>query len=259
MNATYIPEAIEQLKSNIFMHVRHRALLRYTGEPIVDDNQLFFIQLPFLNGELCDEDCMISATTVGIVHTSLVEHDKIHETDATSKEQQLTVLSGDYYSGRYYELLASTGNIMLIQMLSKGIVNRCEHQITVYEHNSRPLSQWIDSLTAIECDLIEQFYNVYGFKAYTPFVKDALTITRLQRELEQIIGGQPSSFGQVLTRSVADYTIEDELQRELMIRTNTLYERLRDASWLKEELVDYIKQMTSSQTDLKVKSQSIVE
>ena len=159
MSATFITQSVQALKSNIYQFVRHRALLQNVGQPMLQEEQLFFIQLPFLNGENITKEREISASTVGIVHASLQEHEKIKETDATSKQQQLTVLSGDYYSGRYYQLLAQTGNITLIQKLSKGIVNRCEHQIKIYEQEQRTLQQGIESLMAIECELIEQYYK----------------------------------------------------------------------------------------------------
>ena len=50
MDATYIQGSIEQLKTNIFMHVRHRTLLQYTGAPVINENQLFYLLLPFKKG-----------------------------------------------------------------------------------------------------------------------------------------------------------------------------------------------------------------
>lgn len=252
MDATYITKAIEQLKTNISMHVRHRALLHYTGEPILDRNQLFFIQLPFLNGEEWDENRSISTTTVGIVHASLVEHDQIQEQNATSKKQQLTVLSGDYYSGRYYQLLAHTGNVLLIQKLSKGIINRCEHQISVYESYKRNFSQWIESLSVIECELIEQFYDVYGFQAYTPLLKETLTIIRIQQELEKFEKNQASLFGQALKESVEKtQSIHEELQQEVMARKKVLDQLLYSSDFLREDLKQYIKNMPFAIRDKK--------
>ena len=100
MSATSITQSIQTLQSNILQFVHHRALLQNVGQPTLQKEQLFFIQLPFLNGEEMTADHIVSASTVGIVHASLLEHEKIKEQDATSKQQQLTVLSGDYYSGR---------------------------------------------------------------------------------------------------------------------------------------------------------------
>ncbi|WP_052344360.1 heptaprenyl diphosphate synthase component 1 [Bacillus ndiopicus] len=184
MHATNIQKAIQQLKESIFVRVRHRALLQYTGAPVVDENQLFFLLLPFLNGEPWHEGLQESATTVGIVQASLFEHDKIKEKDAISKEQQLTVLSGDYYSGRYYEILAHTGNIVLIQKLAQGIVERCEQEIAAYEHTYRTMEQWVNNLSLIETAIIRKFYEAHGFNKYSAVMVHALTIQRLQNEMD---------------------------------------------------------------------------
>ncbi|MGN7476481.1 heptaprenyl diphosphate synthase component 1 [Solibacillus silvestris] len=198
MNATSIIQSVQTLQSNILQHVHHRALLQNVGQPTLQEEQLFFIQLPFLNGAQMNDDRKISAITVGIVHASLLEHEKVMEVEATSKEQQLIVLSGDYYSGRYYQLLAQTGNILLIQKLSRGIVNRCEHQIRLYEPEQRSLEQWVQSLMIIESELISQYYDVYGFTAYTDLMQNTLTYIRLKKELQLIQKGQNGFLYRVL-------------------------------------------------------------
>lgn len=242
MSATAITQSIQTLQSNIFKHVRHRALRQNVGEPTLKQEQLFFIQLPFLNGELFNEDRMISATTVGIVHASLFEHEKIKEYDATSKEQQLTVLSGDYYSGRYYQLLAQSGNILLIQKLSKGIVNRCEHQIKIYENSQRSLQQWIDSLSVIECELITQFYDVYQFKHYVEIMNKTLTFMRLKEEYSLIVEQKISFLSKALHNDQQQLVIfQKELQQELVKREHELLEIVKQTN-LQLPLKQYIKQ-----------------
>ena len=234
MNATYIMQAVQHLKSNILLHVRHRALLQHTGEPILDENQLFFILLPQLNGDQVGANFEMNATTVGIVHASLMEHDKIKEQNATSKEQQLTVLSGDYYSGRYYLLLAHLGNIELINLLSKGIVERCEQEMTVYEQNDRTLTQWVHSLVVIEARLITQFYTAMGLSKYAPLAELSLTICRLQRELQLVQKGNPTHFGnamQAVEANVAKF-IEERIaekkeQLKTLLQTTSLDEQLK--------------------------------
>ncbi len=74
-----LQKAIEQLKTNIFKQLHHRTLLKYTDEPILNENQLFFLLLPFLNGENWDDDLYTSVITVAMVHASLNEHEKIDE------------------------------------------------------------------------------------------------------------------------------------------------------------------------------------
>ncbi|MCP1144272.1 heptaprenyl diphosphate synthase component 1 [Lysinibacillus endophyticus] len=247
MDATYIQESIEQLKTNIFMHVRHRTLLQYTGEPVLDENQLFYLLMPFLNGEKWNEQIHKSAITVGIVHASLSEHDKIDETNATSKEQQLTVLSGDYYSGRYYEILAQAGNIPLIKQLSEGIAIRCEHQIKVYEVNSLTLDNWYESISVVKTELIKRFYQVYGFEQYSTFMHTSLLLIQLQKELRNLQHGNKSLILEKMVESAAKegQPLELLLQQKIDVLNDLLHEYLR-SSIIKDELKLYIEQQISS-------------
>lgn len=233
MSATStITQSLQTLKSNILLHVHHRALLQNVGQPTLQEEQLFFILLPFLNGATMTGDHKVSASTVGIVHASLLEHEKVMEVNATSKQQQLIVLTGDYYSGRYYQLLAQTGNIRLIQKLSKGIVNRCEHQIRVYESEKRSITQWIDSITVIESELITQYYDVYGFTNFTELMQKTLTFIRLKHEFELIKNGQQGLLYKAFT--LADYPTNvqvtmDSLQEQLSARKLQLQELVKQS------------------------------
>ena len=58
-----------------------------------------------------------AAIAVGAVHAAFDAHDTIDVSDATSKQQQLTVLSGDHFSGIHYRLLASIPEFGFIQFV----------------------------------------------------------------------------------------------------------------------------------------------
>lgn len=244
MSATSIKQSLQTLQSTILQHVHHRALLQNVGQPILQEEQLFFILLPFLNGTTMTDDHKVSASTVGIVHASLLEHEKVMEVDATSKQQQLIVLTGDYYSGRYYQLLAQTGNILLIQKLSKGIVNRCEHQIRVYESQKRSLTQWIDSLMVIESELIKQYYDVYGFTTYTELMQNTLTFTRLKNEYKLMKKGQQCLLYKVFADHPTDVQMTlESLYAQLIVRKQQLQEMTKQTHLqddLKQSIEQYI-------------------
>jgi heptaprenyl diphosphate synthase len=243
MDTTTIGQAVGQLKTYILDNIRHNTLLKYTGTPLLNEKQLFFLLLPKLNGEEWTEEIETSAMTVGIVHASLAEHDKIHETNATSKEQQLTVLSGDYYSGRYYQLLALTGNIELIRRLSEAIVDRCEHEIMVYERGNRDFQDWVDVLTVIETALIERFFYVYQFDDYLEVMREALTVARLNRELAALLAGKPSIYVSCMQVSLEKQAVEKALQQEISKRKQTLNATLEASTYseaLKQAIVDMV-------------------
>ncbi|MEC1179103.1 heptaprenyl diphosphate synthase component 1 [Metasolibacillus meyeri] len=246
MHATNIQQAIQQLKESIFVRVRHRALLQYTGAPSVDENQLFFLLLPFLNGETWHESIQESATTVGIVQASLFEHDKIKEKDATSKTQQLTVLAGDYYSGRYYELLAHAGNIVLIQKLAQGIVERCEQEIAAYEHTYRTIEQWVNNLCVIETAIIHKFYETYSFSKYSAVMKHALTIQRLQNELDACHDA-PTAVGRAMEACFGRQQLKQLLSTAIEVQRNLLTTELTTIR-LADELQQFIWWMIKVET-----------
>ena len=238
MNATYIQNSIAQLKKEIFMDVRHRTLQKYTGTPVIDENQLFYLLVPFLNGEEWLQEQREAAITVGIVYAALSAHDHIKELDATSKEQQLTVLAGDFYSGRYYEILAMSGNVALIRKLSQGIVARCEHQIKVYEATKRSIEQWIASMSTIESGLIAKFFELYSFEKYIPIVEKSLIILRLEREWVAYHRGQVSLMSKALEES-ARYdgtTYYNVIQDKIVQLKKELLQEMTEASFLQGDV-----------------------
>ena len=237
MDATTIGQAVGQFKTSILDSIRHNTLLKYTGTPLLNEQQLFFLLLPKLNGEAWNDDTTKSAITVGIVHSSLAEHDKIHATNAESKEQQLTVLSGDYYSGRYYQLLAQIENITLIRQLSRAIVARCENEIMVYEEQNRAFYEWVDSFMVIETALIERFYHVYQYDHYKALMQQTLIITRLQRELANLLQGQPSIYIERAQNSLVGQSMREALEDEINNR-----KQLLDASMASSTVSDTLKQ-----------------
>ena len=243
MDATTIGQAVGQFKTSILDSIRHNTLLKYTGTPLLNEQQLFFLLLPKLQGEAWNDELTNSAITVGIVHSSLAEHDKIHVTNAESKEQQLTVLSGDYYSGRYYQLLAQMGNVKLIRQLSEAIVARCEHEITVYEEQTRTFHDWIDSLTVIETALIERFYRVYEYDHYKAMMQQTLTIARLKRELANVVQGQPSIYVKRMQNSLLAQSVEDALEAEINNRKQLLDAILTTSTFdetLKQRIIEIV-------------------
>lgn len=202
MDATYIQKSMTQYKTAVFMHVRHRTLQRFTGDPVINENQMFYLLLPFLNGEPYEQQ-QHAATIVGVVHAALAAHDLIKEQDATSKEQQLTVLAGDYYSGRYYQILAASGDISLIRSISQAIIERCEANTALYEAQTRSVAEWLDALTIVESVLIAAFFGHANLQQYTPIMQTSVTLLRLQQELEAANNHVASRWWQCAER---DYT-----------------------------------------------------
>lgn len=251
MDATYIKNSIAQLKTDIFMHVRHRSLQTHTGEPIVNVNQLFFLLLPFFNDENWTDEHYEAAITTIIISAALSAHDEIKEHDATSQEQQLKVLAGDYYSGRYYEILAHSGNIKLIRMLSQGVIKRCEYQTQVYERSNNTVEDWLNTLMVIESELTEQMYRLYHFEHYIPILQKGLLMYRLHDELNMLKHKNQTSLMQMMitaaSKQYPSMTLDEVLQNKVKQLLLELEDLLKQVP-IKNE----IKQILLSNSPLKI-------
>lgn len=242
MDTSYIEKHIEQLKNDIYQKVHQKTLVKYTGNPLVDENQLFYLLLPFFNGEFWNDDIYKGIIAVGIVQASLAKHNLVDEYNATTKEQQLTVLSGDYYSGRYYEILAKSGNISLIRQLSESVILRSEHEVRVYEPIPYAIDDWFESLSVIESECISRFYQIYNFNKYAKIMQHHLLILRLQNELLNYRKGNSSL---ILQKMLESFESGNSIQFEQMLQTkideliHQLQELLRISS-MKAELKQYI-------------------
>lgn len=242
MDATYIEKQVEQLKRDIFRFLQHKTLLKYTGEPEVNEHQLFYMLLPFFNGDAWDDGAYKGAIAIGIIEASLAKHSLIGEHDEMTKKQQLLVLSGDYYSGRYYEILANSGNISLIYLLSESVVLRAEHEIRVYETNLYTTDDWLESFEIIESDFIHKFYQFYNYEQYANIMKTNLLILRLQNELLNYRKGNSSLFLQKMKEAyapVGQLSFEQFLMQTVDGLMHQLKELLRTSS-MKTELKQYI-------------------
>lgn len=183
MNETLIKQHIKQYKDGILKQVQQSTLLKYTGVPAIDEERLFFTLLPLFNGEEWDESQRKAAIAVTLIFSALAAHDLVKELNATTKEQQLQVLAGDYYSGKYYQLLASDKQLDLIQQLSDGVTAISEHKTRFYDRQFYSFEQLVQSIQLIESKSIEQLFEYYSFHDYVFVMKESLLLIALKKEL----------------------------------------------------------------------------
>ena len=183
MNEALIKQHIKQYKEGILNQVQQSTLLKYTGAPVIDEERLFFTLLPLLNGEEWDESKRKSAIAVALIYSALAAHDLVKELNARSKEQQLQVLAGDYYSGKYYHLLASDKQLDLIQHLSDGVATISGHKTRFYDRQIYELEQLVHSIQLIESLSIEQLFEYYSYHEYVFVMKESLLLIALKKEI----------------------------------------------------------------------------
>ena len=239
MERQNIKQHIDSYRQELKRAVYHPILNREIGEIELDSRKAFFLLLPLLNGEKWTESMSVAAVAIGAVHAAFDAHDAIEYYDATSTQQQLRVLSGDYFSGIHYKLLASLPDIDFLHALSKTIGQINEIKTNFHDHSPNGPKELRETIQMIEAGCIVRFLHSFGFSQYVPLVSAALPLLSLDPAAGRI-AGRPSIL------AVLGWKVEvkdaDQLVAEL--RT-TVDESINKADFLSPFLKVDIRDMTT--------------
>lgn len=222
-------EQIENFIVEFNNHVYHPILNRDIGQPKLNEETTLFLLLPKLNGAEWPSSTNTAAIAVGAVYTAFDAHDAVNVYDVTTTNEQLRVLSGDYLSGIYYQLLATIPNFEFIQLLSKTIGRINEVKTEFHVNMEMTTSERIEAIQTIQAECIIQFFKAFGYEKYIPVVHAALPLLALLHQ-EKILGG---------------WTLKENLSAETLEQLSLDMERaISEADFLEPYLVAKIREMT---------------
>ncbi|WP_186671080.1 heptaprenyl diphosphate synthase component 1 [Sporosarcina sp. BP05] len=167
---------IENYIGEVENAIREPIVDRDVGRIAIDAVKAFILLLPMLNGERWNNRLHTASIAVGAVHAAFDAHDSINVYDATSKQQQLTVLSGDYFSGIHYRLLASLPEFGFIRSLSETIGQINETKTIFHDQLPDGPEKLIETVRIIEAGCITDFLYTFGFAQYVPLASAALSL-----------------------------------------------------------------------------------
>ncbi|MFD6207326.1 heptaprenyl diphosphate synthase component 1 [Peribacillus sp. NPDC060253] len=200
-----ITDDIRQLKRLIETKAQHPYLLKFIQKPSLDEDKLILLW-----GLFNDLDVLSEKRNQYIISTMLVQIAlDTHETVSNSgegielpevlKNRQLQVLAGDYYSGLYYQGLASVGNVEMIRVLSSAIKQINDNKIILYQQGSiKDVPTLLMTIKAIEASLILKLADYYDQPAWRDISEDLLLLNRLHAEKRSYLRSGQSIFFDVL-------------------------------------------------------------
>lgn len=240
MKRHQIQSKIISMEVEVLNAVRQRTLEQFTEGPSVKESRLFFLLLPFFDGKKWSAEIEASAKTVSIVYAALNAHDQVREDAPIIKEQQLTVLAGDLYSGIYYQMLVNSKNIAMVQQLASAIIQVSEKKTSFFEEAIRPVEELEEAITVIETELLLSFYRFYNFSEYTSLAKQALLYLRYTDELKQL---QSKKYTHFLHELNANLVHEIYTEHWLLEKLDSLYGQILasiDDCSLNYELAEFL-------------------
>ncbi|NGZ74238.1 heptaprenyl diphosphate synthase component 1 [Saccharibacillus alkalitolerans] len=138
---------------------------KHTDIPALPDARLRLLHA-FLEASESAVRSEVYGTVTALLQTGLDIHDRVAPGDDSEEEQamrsrQLKVLAGDYYSSRFYELLAASGEIGMVAELSRAIadVNRSKMELYLRMQGDAALElrEYLECVAAIKIRLFESF------------------------------------------------------------------------------------------------------
>ena len=202
MNPTSLHTEVKQLNDEISRLLANRTLLKHTGRPVIPVPVLASLLLPKLFGERWEEKDRLSAVAAGALYAAFTAHDSIGREASESRQGQLTVLAGDYYSGVHYRILAEMEDIPLIRRLSKSVTEMSERKIRLYEHREGDSpEQLLSYVETIEAGTVSAFLMERGYGQYEAAARHGLTACRLGAESITLRDGGRTPFLDAFLRS----------------------------------------------------------
>ncbi|WP_142826458.1 heptaprenyl diphosphate synthase component 1 [Planococcus soli] len=223
MKGHQIQSKIISMEVEVLDAVRQRTLDQFTEGPSVKESRLFFLLLPFFDGKNWSPEIESSAKTVSIVYAALHAHDQVREDVPIIKEQQLTVLAGDLYSGIYYQMLVNSKNIAMVQRLATAIIQVSEKKTSFFETAIRPIEETEEAITVIETELLISFYRFYNFSEYAPLAKQTLLYLRYADELKHL---QSKNYTHFLRELNSNLVHEIYTEHWLMEKLDSLHRQI---------------------------------
>lgn len=133
-----VAHEIDSMKKKIENHMKNYYLDLHLRKPCISTERLNVLLKIFGNNTAYGKKNSTYIITTMLVQAALDTHDSIAvrnteaEGEQASKDTQLTVLAGDYYSGLYYLLLSESEDIEFIRILADAIKEINELKIELY-------------------------------------------------------------------------------------------------------------------------------
>lgn len=221
---------IAQFINDFNRSVYHPILDRDIGQPKLNKHTLLFLLLPKLNGEEWTSSTHTAAIAVGAVYKAFDAHDEVNiYDDVTTTDQQLKVLSGDYLSGIYYQLIAQISNFKFIHVLSSTIGRINEIKTEFHMNSTMEKNEYLKAIQRIQADCVIQFLQSFGYEKYIPLTQVALPLISLLAEEDEINGCQ---FNNEHSADIVQQLSDD------------LAQAIKEADFLAPHLVEEVKAMT---------------
>jgi hypothetical protein len=156
----------QDIRTKIQAEMEHAYLSSWLPKPVLESLQLFLASAMARAAGLSAEERETVISTLLLIYHGLAVHDEIEILAAREDERyrQLGVLAGDYYSSKYYRLLAEAGHVALIGVFARAIqtVNEAKAELErdLLDFTMTP-ARYLELQTIIHGTLLHSLRSAY--------------------------------------------------------------------------------------------------
>lgn len=184
LSKTYINEWKEKVYSKIY----HPYLSNEIELAKIDDDKFYLLLSILQSKNISEREKENIAYSIMFIQIALDTHDLVkndNEKIKSQKEQQLTVLAGDFYSGLYYRTLSLIPDINLIKSLAGAIKIVNENKIKVYTKEIKTFEEFMNSMQRIETVLYQTLAQYLKAQQFECISSDWLHLNQIIKEKEK--------------------------------------------------------------------------
>ncbi|MCQ4085803.1 heptaprenyl diphosphate synthase component 1 [Saccharibacillus sp. JS10] len=202
---------------------------KHTPTPALPDARLRLLHV-FLEHSESAHLSEVYEIATALLQNGLDIHDRVAPGDDSEEEQamrtrQLKVLAGDYYSSRFYELLAAAGEVSMIAKLSRAIadMNRAKMELYMRIENGEMIqsSEYFDQVAGIKVRLFEGFDDVLQESLLPHWRQLLFAVGRCEAVTDELIalsGQDQDVFSFRLSGSSASADAHDSAELTTLLR-----------------------------------------
>lgn len=179
---------LENLKKLIKGKMEHRYLKKFFENPMIDVDKLALLTMIVNNANLLKErkqDFIIATTLIQVaqdIHELVPIENLDSESELDITRRQLSVLSGDYYSGLYYLLLSEIEEIDMIRVVALTVKEINEYKMKLYFKEFNTFDEYIKLTNKIESLIIVRVSEYLGLSALSVWAERMILTSMLSKE-----------------------------------------------------------------------------
>lgn len=151
---------------------------------------------PLIHSELYS--LVVSLVQFGMDTHDMIDSDSGRLAEKEMRSRQLKVLAGDYYSSRFYQLLAQAGQVDMIRRISNGVTEVNKLKVSLYMRMKQlkmNAEEYVSQYVRIKTELFQAFTSVLDDKMALIWTELLHGIGRCEVVMDELIRSEkPEAF-----------------------------------------------------------------